>query len=265
MEVLSGKYIRHIEDSALLIQVVQVLFLFPVQSPSNVKDTWFPKGNVMKNVDVVFALLEQRVREYTSQNTAASGLFGKGIADEERAKDIPLICILGRCVAANDDVRQDVYHRLFSDRDYHELPEKGDSVRATITKIIGSPVQNDYSQLLGDLVLVVCNSDINSFVKNIGFGNASGYLNSRKLSFDHNSVSSSTLFVKAASTSEQIISNVNDFDVVTGAIQDNADIEKELAAMTEEEKEREAEKLFVLFEKLNKTGIIRTQFDFRNP
>ncbi len=45
-----------------------------------------------------------------------------------------------------------------------------------------------------------------------------------------------------------------DWNVVTGQKEENA-LTKELHDMTDEEKEVEAEKLFVLFERMNKLGI----------
>jgi hypothetical protein len=49
-----------------------------------------------------------------------------------------------------------------------------------------------------------------------------------------------------------------DINPVTGQRRDMED-QKELAEMTEEEKEQEAERLFVLFERLNKTGVIKVE------
>lgn len=46
-----------------------------------------------------------------------------------------------------------------------------------------------------------------------------------------------------------------DIDPITGLIKQNTT--NPLESMTEEEKERESEKLFVLFDKLNKTGVFK--------
>lgn len=48
-------------------------------------------------------------------------------------------------------------------------------------------------------------------------------------------------------------------DPITGEIRKN-DEENPFAHMTDEQKEEEAEKLFVLFEKLNATGVIKATF-----
>jgi hypothetical protein len=47
---------------------------------------------------------------------------------------------------------------------------------------------------------------------------------------------------------------------ITGTYYDDA-ISQELANMTDEEKEREAERLFVLFDRLNKTGVMKVDLE----
>ena len=75
----------------------------------------------------------------------------------------------------------------------------------------------------------------------IGYGNAAGFLfNKGILSGPHEPSKDST---------ETLDPSVNP---ITGMI--NRDEPKSLPEMSEEEKEREAEKLFVLFERLEKSG-----------
>ena len=77
----------------------------------------------------------------------------------------------------------------------------------------------------------------------IGYGNAAGFLMMRGMMGSPGDVSSSD-------------PNINP---ITGQIKE--DLPDPMAGMSEEEKEREAEKLFVLFDRLQKTGVIQVVQD----
>ncbi len=60
--------------------------------------------------------------------------------------------------------------------------------------------------------------------------------------------------------------SLSNLDPITGEIRRDEE-ENPFAKMTDEEKESEAERLFVLFEKLNATGVIKATFpdsEYRN-
>ena len=79
----------------------------------------------------------------------------------------------------------------------------------------------------------------------VGYGNAAGYLVSHNIPF------------AGSAFSDPHPSESRPYNAITGQYLDSASASlKELEGMTEEEKEREAEKLFVLFERLKKNGII---------
>ena len=79
-------------------------------------------------------------------------------------------------------------------------------------------------------------------IKYTGFGIVMGFLVNRGLFTPQ----------IQAKYSEQ--SNASEWNVVTGQ-KEEEEMYKDLKEMTEEEKEMEAERLFVLFERLNKAGI----------
>jgi hypothetical protein len=74
----------------------------------------------------------------------------------------------------------------------------------------------------------------------VGYGNVAGFL------FQKGIMSA------PISTSNSTTNNTDSINPITGTIQEKF----EAPAMTDEEKEREAEKLFVLFDRLEKSGAI---------
>ena len=89
---------------------------------------------------------------------------------------------------------------------------------------------------------------------NVGYGYASGYLQNRRIPF---SVPGGQTQDSAAGSQSSMRSDVNP---VTGQFF-ASEPKTEGPPMTDDEKEREAERLFVLFERLKKTGIV----DVKNP
>jgi len=88
----------------------------------------------------------------------------------------------------------------------------------------------------------------NLFIRHVGYGNAAGFLMSKNILIPPSSASSSN-----TTHSDKPI------NPITGQYYD--DEFPSLSNMTDEEKEREAEKLFILFERLKKTGVM----DVVNP
>ncbi|KAI9478699.1 MAG: guanine nucleotide exchange factor, partial [Benjaminiella poitrasii] len=83
------------------------------------------------------------------------------------------------------------------------------------------------------------------FVQQVGYGNAVGYLLKKGIAIE---------------PPQGDDGHGKDINPITGQYK-ASEPEKDLKDMTDEEKEREAERLFVLFERLKKTGII----DVENP
>lgn len=89
----------------------------------------------------------------------------------------------------------------------------------------------------------------NLLIYHVGYGNAAGFLVNRGIPIDPSTASTSD------SGSGTFTSRA--FDPITGRYTE--DTGPALADMTDEEKEREAERLFVLFERLNRTGVVTAE------
>ncbi|KAI7082485.1 hypothetical protein KC317_g22020, partial [Hortaea werneckii] len=106
------------------------------------------------------------------------------------------------------------------------------------------------------LLFELSDQDANKFVQNIGYGFASGFLMSEGIPVPANATEGSS------TSGNGDIGARADINPVTGQRLNAEDSEPSPSAeMTEKEKEREAERLFVLFERLKATGVV----DIQNP
>ncbi|CAI4211568.1 unnamed protein product [Parascedosporium putredinis] len=98
------------------------------------------------------------------------------------------------------------------------------------------------------LLFELSNKDSREFVRNVGFGNAVGYLTSKGINLSQEDVAASGIDPN----------NAAPINPITGQRMD-MEPDVDLPEMTEEEKEREAERLFVLFERLRATGVVKVE------
>lgn len=149
---------------------------------------------------------------------------------------------------------------------------EGDSFSARILRLSTSALCPNAREALSTLLFEMSDRDATQFVQNVGYGFASGYLfqhnvpvpqdvmeNASEIKISENKewrgpTSSST----ATSTSMSTSAPVNP---VTGQ---RLDKERPVFnTMTKEEKEREAERLMVLFDRLQKNGVITAEHPLR--
>ncbi|PVV00208.1 hypothetical protein BB559_000034 [Furculomyces boomerangus] len=233
------------------ISAIQVLFLFPIAPIDEILQAWLSKNDGFALIDSLVSVLENQLKNHNFDKLKSLN----PITIQEQAEDFPIVCVLGRMCLADEASRNHLYDCIFKGRDFSKLPEEGDSIRAKLTKIVGSPMQSEFSLAVGDFLYVLCNSSTSLFTQNLGFGNTAGYLNARSLLISEINVDVNL------PAQPSFLANP-----ITGTDENyNREIEKELETMTDEEKEREAERLFVLFDKLNRTGIIKVQPQFGNP
>ncbi|KAK4054160.1 hypothetical protein OIV83_001186 [Microbotryomycetes sp. JL201] len=118
-----------------------------------------------------------------------------------------------------------------------------------------------------EVIYNLCERDPERLSQQIGYGNAAGLLQNRGELIpppppDERASSSTTTPTQSDSRSRQtsaadLSSPPKPINPITGAY-DNPSSRDELAHMTDEEKEREAEKLYVLFDRMNRTGVVST-------
>ena len=102
---------------------------------------------------------------------------------------------------------------------------------------------------ISSMLFDLSDRDATSFVRNIGYGHAAGYLMTHKIAVPEG--------LSARNGNDAAAINP-----ITGQRLD-AESPVNMPPMTEEEKEREAERLYVLFERLRATGVIKAENPLR--
>ena len=134
----------------------------------------------------------------------------------------------------------------------------GDTMAARLLRLSCSPGLPTLRENISSLLFELSDKDANKFVKNIGYGFAAGFLMNHNIEIPSNATEANS-----ASTHGDT-NGAADINPVTGqkiSAEDKARSNGKETEMTESEKEREAERLFVLFERLKATGVI----DVKNP
>nr|POE49166.1 synembryn-like protein c3e7.04c [Quercus suber] len=134
---------------------------------------------------------------------------------------------------------------------------QGDKLAARLLRLSCSPGLPTLRENISSLLFELSDRDANKFVRNIGYGYASGFLMSHDIP-----VPTSATETNAAAVDD---GSEHDVNPITGQrIDAGLDGSAEAAGlpeMTEAEREWEAERLFVLFERLRATGVV----DVQNP
>lgn len=133
---------------------------------------------------------------------------------------------------------------------------QGDTLSARLLRLSCSPNLPTLRENISGLLFELSDKDANKFVQNIGYGFASGFLMSHNIEIPSSAAEASSI------GSENSAEGGADVNPITGQRLEAEDRDAPRASdMTEEEKEREAERLFVLFERLKATGVV----DVKNP
>ncbi|CAG8645180.1 3220_t:CDS:2 [Cetraspora pellucida] len=155
----------------------------------------------------------------------------------------PLVALIRKLAEEDELARTITRNRLLPDDVDRSKPlEKGDSLSARLIRLMTSVMLPNLKDGISELLYVICDQDANLFVHHVGYGNAAGFLMSRNI------------MIPPSISSKQTDHSEKPINPITGQyLDEEAPL---LSDMTDEEKEREAERLFVLFERLKKTGVM---------
>ncbi|KAG6041806.1 hypothetical protein E4U41_001550 [Claviceps citrina] len=164
----------------------------------------------------------------------------------------PVVSLLSKLYEnAPQDVRQKMREVLLpTAEDRQAVLGRGDSLASKLLSNSTNPTAPALRDAISHLLFDLSDKDASTFVENVGYGFASGFL------FQNNvpvPTSLSSILSKGEASRTQKLVNP-----ITGQFLDKEKF-ADAPEMTEEEKEREAERLFVLFERLKKTGVINMQ------
>ena len=208
--------------------------------------SFFPNQDPNTNVSRLITILDTAIRSSREEFLETTA--------------IPLITLLRRTYdIAPSSVKAHMQSTLLPSNEERAQPlGQSDTLASCLLRLSTSAVAPNIREGISSLLFEMSNKDATSFVRNVGYGFAAGYLMTHNLPVpDH--------ILKGEGGNEVSGGRLTTIDgkeinPVTGQRRDMEpqDIGPE---MTDEEKEREAEKLFVLFEKLKATGVV----DVVNP
>lgn len=157
---------------------------------------------------------------------------------------LPILALIHKItIIGNDSLFGFLQSKLLPDDEQRSKPiGEGNSLSARLIRCTNSYLTPQISELGGSILYALSDNKAATFVANIGLGYASGFLINHKIP------------IPPSSKITELDTNINP---ITG--QFNKKQETPLDDMTDEDKEREAERLFVLFERLKQNGIINVE------
>lgn len=159
----------------------------------------------------------------------------------------PVLLVLRTLAEGDPDLRKSIAKLLLPNGKDRCLPvHEGFSLPAYMIRLMTSTMMPLTRDGACETLYVLCDKDANKFTQEVGYGNAVGFLVNKGIAMEP---------PKGDEGDQKEFINP-----ITGQYVSSEKV-PDLKDMTDEEKEREAERLFVLFERLKKTGII----DVENP
>lgn len=203
-----------------LINCLSVLDLEGKKSKDYESSQLFPASNENRNVDKLVNILEKAVATYKT--------------DDLESQAITLLHLLIIIYElAPEGIRKHMQSLLLPEESDRSVPiGKTDTLPSKLLKLTSSPSLN-LKTAVSELMFVLSDKDAETLTKNIGYGFAAGFLSARGLGVPQNTEESG------------FNSEINP---ITGQRWDAEPVDTG-PPMTQEEKEREAERLFVLFER----------------
>ena len=142
------------------------------------------------------------------------------------------------------------------ERDREKPLGVGDTMAARLLRLSSSPGLPTLRENISSLLFELSDKDATKFVKNIGYGFAAGFLMNHNIEIPSSAAEASSISSGSDAHSGTAI------NPVTGqrlSAEDEEQPTEEINDMTQSEKEREAERLFVLFERLKATGVVNVK------
>jgi len=220
---------------------IHALMNFPVKG---FESKFFPDGDYSL-IDVLSKILDVTIKQsnisHSMENDDAV-LINGAPADSILP---PLIILMTNLVEDDVQAREKLKEEILpSEFDRSKPLNVGESLRACLIRLMTNTLLGNSRETISTLLYTLCDSNANKFVNQVGYGNAIGYLVNHQLMGELNN------------TVDENAPKDKNINPITGQIEDE-NKEDPFKNMTDEEKEREAEKLFVLFDRLNKTGVIK--------
>ncbi|KAK7696455.1 hypothetical protein QCA50_001112 [Cerrena zonata] len=158
----------------------------------------------------------------------------------------PLVILITRLCAADEASRKRLRGWILPDDLDRTTPlESRSDLLGRCLRLLASVHHPRLKDVTGEMLYTVCDSDASTLSSYVGYGNVAGFLFNKGIMSAPPATANSTLAPSTTPSGAAI-------DPITGQIQR----ERPPLEMTDEEKEIEAEKLFVLFDRLERNGAL---------
>ncbi len=186
----------------------------------------FPKEDTLDITNKLIRLLDLSLKAYPE--------------DELEQTVSPLACVFWSMYGrAPSNAQQLIREKLLpSDKDRQTALGKTDTLPSRLLRNSTNPLAPEFRKAISNLFFEMSDKDASKFVKNVGYGYSSGFLFQNKQSVPDSARETHSESGGAGRPINPITGQFLDLEAVS-----------ELPEMTDEEKEREAERLFVLFER----------------
>jgi len=156
----------------------------------------------------------------------------------------PIVILLTRFCLGDNDAKARIRERLVPENLDRTCPlETRPDILGRCMRLLASVYHSRLKDATGEMLYAMCDSNATSLAGYFGYGNVAGFL------FHKGIVSAPP--PGASSNGPPTTASGLPINPITGTVEGPPEPE-----MTDEEKEREAEKLFVLFDQLEKTGML---------
>ncbi|KAK0657233.1 guanine nucleotide exchange factor [Cercophora newfieldiana] len=165
----------------------------------------------------------------------------------------PLVCLISRIHEhAPPSTRDFIRKKLLpTEEDRQGVLGQGDNLPARLLQNWTNVLAPQLRTAIAEVFFDMSDKDATKFIENVGYGFASGFLFQRNIPVPEYLKDGQSMGDVSGSGGRAV-------NPITGQFLDAEGV-SELPEMTDEEKEREAERLFVLFERLNQLGVISVQ------
>ncbi|KAJ1918833.1 hypothetical protein H4219_002372 [Mycoemilia scoparia] len=238
-------------------QALNVLLNAPISNPSSVKTLWIPISDKWSIADHFSGLVKAIAMPIKFNEKYKTMELEK----DKQTKFMPVFLILAHWVSESEETRKYLLPKLLGndDGDKNILPENSKSLCGQLLRIIRSPLPSEFSNAVSDLVFCLCEQDPKIMINRFGYGNVAGYFVRRHIAIDSTFLQEASGKNASKSKHGPAQPTINPFTGRPFVAEKSTSANDDLPDMTEEEKEREAERLFVLFDRLNRTGIIKVK------
>ncbi|KAK0658633.1 Synembryn-like protein C3E7.04c [Lasiodiplodia hormozganensis] len=216
------------------------------------KSNVFPKWDQNTNAAHLIELLDKSIIAYTETEL-----------DQTAA---PLVTLIRRIYEfAPDSVKKYMQWLLLPTEDDRKKPlGHTDTLSSRLLNLSTAAMLPNLRSQISSMLFELSDKDASTFVHNVGYGFASGFLLSHNIAIPENAMEA---FANGNGTTENADEEEKDkakekakaFNPITGQRWDAEEVKDTGPPMTDAEKEREAERLFVLFERLKATGVVNVK------